>query len=61
MDIECVCGVWRRGTYGAVGLAFKVLGQGGAGSSEEEHGALHGDVWFGVYGFEEQDGRKFKV
>ena len=36
--------MWRDGTYGAVGLAFKVLGQGGAGSSEKEHGDLHGDV-----------------
>ncbi len=46
----------RDGTYGAIGLAFKVLGQGGAGSSEKEHGGLHGDVCLGFYGIEEQTG-----
>ena len=50
---ESVCDVWKGGTYGAVRLAFKVLGQRGAGSSEKEHGDLHGDVCLGVYGFEE--------
>jgi hypothetical protein len=31
----------REATYGALGLAREVLGQGGTGDGEEEDGSLH--------------------